>query len=186
MLVVRCRRECQNTFLLRPDKSDFALSSGSDRLRPSSLSTPPSLPRPPAPMHSGFGMTVAGDLSGRTLLLFDGRRALAWREMKSKIGVLHEAAAAVGPKKKEGRMGRCPFHHFITKEAAMLARSMFIACENLLPGYFLTPSIAVRPSGAAAAARENFHFPAPPPPIRKSTIYGCIIIIIVISLHCRF
>ena len=131
-------------------------------------------------MHSEFGMTVAGDLSGRTLLLFDGR---AGREMKSKIGVLHEAAAAVGPKKKEGRMGRCPFHHFITKEAAMLARSMFIACENLLPCYFLTPSIAVRPSGAAAA-RENFHFP--PPPIRKSTIYGCIIIIIVISLHCRF
>ena len=83
-----------------------ALSSGSDRLRPPSLLRPP--PRPPFPLSrsSPFDALRIWNYSGRrfirrTLLLFDGRAArlapLPRRDgrgpqMKSKIGILHDAA----------------------------------------------------------------------------------------------
>ena len=81
-------------------------------------------------MQSGFGMTVAaGERFIRTLLLFDGRRATggpgrAWRQMKSKIGVLREGSGG-GPEKDRLECGWKMPISLRKREGGRDARSLF-------------------------------------------------------------
>ena len=106
-------------------ESDGALSWGLDGLRPPRVWSP-SLAHPS--LHSGFGMTVAGQ---RFLGLYSYLAGVGWRLWAPRAPDEIEnwgsarTAAEWAPKDRP-KEGRCPFHY----ERGRRDASMIIACEN--------------------------------------------------------